>query len=565
MSSVNLGFILGCVPPRLLLSGLLLLAAFAGSTLDCCRYLDVASPAGLVEPNTFGSQTRKQFILETTGNGAAILDFDGDGWNDIFIANGNTLERKAGPPRLYRNDGSGRFRDVADQSGITARGWGQGVCAADYNNDGNPDLFATFYGHDILYRNLGQGRFADATAQAWLPVTGRRWGAGCAFLDYDRDGWLDLFVANYVEFNLENALKPGQGPNCVWKGLPVMCGPRGLAMAHNILYRNNRDGTFTDVSRRAGILRPAGRYGLGVIVSDFDNDWWPDIYVACDQTPSLLYRNRGDSTFEERGAEAGVAYNFDGRLQAGMGVAVADYDGNGFLDILKTNFSGDLPSLYKNEDGRFFSDLSQQAGLGKNQLLGWGVVFLDADEDGWKDIVMANGHVYPEVDRTNLGERYRQKTLLYRNLGNGRFADISEQAGPGFQALRPARGLAAGDLDGDGRPELVVVNTNEAPSLLKNEGRRQNWLLVRLVGTKSNRSAIGARVTLEARGRNQMEEVRSGGSYYSHNDFALHFGLGAAPVIDRLEVRWPSGLVQQWRQVAVNRKIVITEGAEGPP
>jgi len=533
----------------------------SGGAESRCRYVDVAKQAGVTGVNIHGSPAKKDYILETTGNGAAILDFDGDGWNDLFVANGSTVDGKAGPPHLYRNDGAGRFLDVAAEAGIARQGWGQGVCAGDYNNDGHPDLLVTHYGRNVLYKNLGNGKFADATAPGGLPTTGSRWGAGCAFLDYDRDGWLDLFVSNYVDFDLEKAPKPGQGPNCIWKGLPVMCGPAGLPLASNVLYHNKGDGTFTDVSAKAGILKPGGRYGLGVIAADFDNDAWPDIYVACDQTPSLLYQNRRDGTFEERGAEAGVAYNADGQFQAGMGVAVADYDGNGFLDIVKTNFSGDLPSLYNNEDGKFFADLSRQAGLGKNQLLGWGVVFLDVDEDGWKDILMANGHVYPEVDGAALGERYRQKTLLYLNLGSGRFSDITGVSGPGLEPLRPARGLAAGDLDGDGHPEVVIVNMNEPPTLLRNQGPRRNALLVSLAGTKSNRSGIGARVTLEAGGRRQIDEVRSGGSYFSQNDFTLHFGLDQAQSITRLEVRWPSGTVQEWKDLAVNRKLVITEGS----
>jgi hypothetical protein len=333
-----------------------------------------------------------------------------------------------------------------------------------------------------------------------------------------------------------------------------MCGPQGLPLAHNALYHNNGDGTFTDVSEKAGILKPGGRYGLGVVAADFDNDGWPDIYVACDMTPSLLYHNRRDGTFEERGVEAGVAYNFNGALQAGMGVAVADFDGDGLLDIAKTNFSGDLLSLYKNEDGKFFTDIAQQSGLGVHQLLGWGIGFLDVDEDGWKDLVVANGHVYPEVERVNTGEKYAQPTLVYRNLGNGRFADITAQAGPA---------LAIGDVDGDGRPEIVIVNMNQTPSLLKNTGWHRNFISIRLVGTKSNRSAIGARVTIEAGGRRQMDEVRGGSSFYSQNDLALFFGLGKADTLDRIEVRWPSGAIGKWKHVTANRKIVLTEGQKG--
>ncbi len=534
---------------------MLICSYLLGNDSPACRYLDIAGASGLVEPNRYGGRDRKESILETTGNGAAIFDFDGDGWNDIFVANG-----PGQPSRLYQNDRTGHFREVSGEAGLKGEGWAQGVCVGDYDNDGRPDMLVTYYGHNVLYRNQGDGKFADTTDRAGLPASGTRWGAGCAFLDYDRDGFLDLFVANYVDLDLKKTPKPGEGPHCNWKGLAVMCGPLGLPPGRNVLYHNNRDGTFTDVSGPAGILKPGGRYGLGVVVSDFDNDSWPDIYVACDQTPSLLFHNRRNGTFEERAVEAGVAYNFDGAVQAGMGVAVADYDGNGFFDIVKTNFSGDLPSLYSNEDGRFFSDVSRRAGLGRNQLLGWGVLFLDVDEDGWKDLLMANGHVYPEVEGTSIGERYRQKTLLYRNLGNGRFGDISAGAGPGLEPARPARGMAAGDLDGDGHPEVVIVNMNEPPAVLRNEGPRQNALLVAVVGTKSNRSGIGARVTVEAGGRRQIDEVRSGGSYYSQSDLTLHFGLGPARVVSRLEVRWPSGGVQEWKDVPVNRRLVITEG-----
>jgi enediyne biosynthesis protein E4 len=530
------------------------------------RYSDFAGQTGIVHSNVYGSRNRKNYILETTGNGAAIFDFDGDGWSDLLFTNGRTLEQdESTQPTalvLYRNDGTGRFSETTGKAGLETKGWAQGLCVGDFNNDGHPDVLVTFYGHNRLYRNSGKGSFSDVTAQSKLPASGTRWGAGCSFLDFDRDGWLDLFVANYVNLDLSKTPKPGQSPNCFWKGIPVMCGPRGLPLGHNVLYRNQGDGTFADVSEAAGILKPGGRYGLGVVASDFDNDGWPDIYVACDQTPSLFYRNRGNGAFEERGVQAGVAYNFDGHVQAGMGVAVADYDGNGFLDIVKTNFSGDLPSLYSNEDGKFFSDFSKQAGLAANQLLGWGVLFLDADEDGRKDMLIANGHVYPEVDTAGTGDRYLQKTLLYRNLGNGRFSDVTETSGPALKVLRPARGMGSGDLDGDGHPEVAIVNMNEPPSLLRNEGSLQHAVVVSLFGTASNRSAIGARVTLEAGGLRQMDEVRSGGSFYSHSDFALCFGVSGATTLDSLEVRWPNGKVQSWRDLPVNHRLIVTEGSQ---
>ncbi|MEX2302521.1 MAG: CRTAC1 family protein [Bryobacterales bacterium] len=532
------------------------------SAAETVRYVDVAAAAGLTRANVYGNTGRNEYILETTGNGVAIFDFDADGDNDVFIASGTRLgaAKTDSPPQLYRNDGAGKFADIAESAGLARTGWAQGVCTGDYDNDGRTDLLVTYYGVNRLYRNRGDGTFEDATVKAALPTTGTRWGSGCSFVDYDKDGFLDFFVANYVDLDLEKTPKPGQDPNCMWKGVPVMCGPRGLPLAQNALYRNRGDGAFEDVSQKAGILAPGGRYGLGVVAADFDNDSWPDIYVACDMTASLLYRNRGDGTFEDAGAAAGVAYNVDGQLQAGMGVAVTDYDGNGFLDIVKTNFSGDLPSLYNNEDGVFFEDVSQPAGLGANQLLGWGVLFLDADEDGRPDILMAHGHVYPEVDKAEIGEVYRQKTLLYRNLGDGRFRDITAQAGPALQVARPSRGMASGDLDGDGSPEVVIVNMNLPPTLLRNEGARGNSVWVRLEGVKSNRSAIGARVTLEAGGRRQMQEVLGGGGYFSQNEPALHFGLGETKAVDKLEVRWPAGSVQTWEGLDANHKYVLTEG-----
>ncbi len=529
----------------------LLALAAAAAESPTINFVDIAAKSGLTVANTWGNEAHQQSILESTGTGAAIFDFDGDGANDIFIANG--------PPsrsQLSHNDGKGNFTEVGREAGLTRVGWAQAACVGDIDNDGHPDLFVTYYGHNTLYRNLGNGKFSDITARAGLPMTGNRWNTGCAFLDYDRDGLLDLFVANYVDLDLANLPKPG---SCDWKGLKVWCGPHGLPQARNILYHNNGDGTFTDVSEKAGILASGPRYGLGVVTADFDNDGWPDIYVACDQTPSLLYRNKHDGTFEERGDVAGVAYNADGQLQAGMGIALGDYDGNGFLDIAKTNFSGDRPSLYKNEDGRFFEDVSEMAGLGRNLLLGWGTAFLDVDEDGWPDLVMANGHVYPEIDHSTLGETYRQKTLLYRNRGNGQFTDITAEAGPGFTTKRPSRGLAIGDLDGDNRQEILIVNMNEKPTLLKNTGPKQNAIAIHLIGKQSNRSAIGARCTIEAGGHKHTQEVVSGGSYLSQSSFTLHFGLAKADKVDRVEVRWPMGETQTWTSVSANRTIELTE------
>jgi enediyne biosynthesis protein E4 len=543
---------------------LVMAAAALCVELSTIHFVDTASARGVDGVNTYGGKTRKDYILETTGNGVAVFDYDGDGANDLLFVNGTTFDAKSSGSKhvvqLYHNDGKGNFIDVSAKAGFTVEAWGQGVCVGDYDNDGRPDLLITYYGHNRLYHNQGDGTFRDLTSQAGLPVSGTAYGSGCSFLDYDRDGNLDLFVANYVDLDLAKTPRPGSGTFCEWKGLQVMCGPRGLPLARNHLYHNRGDGTFEDVSDKSGVWKSGGRYGLGVAAADFDNDGWPDIYVACDMTPSLLYRNNHDGTFEERGAAAGVAYNFDGQLQAGMGVAVADFDGNGFLDIAKTNFSGDVPSLYKNEDGKFFTDVSQEAGFSANHLLGWGIAFADLDEDGWKDLIIANGHVYPEVEKGGIGEQYLQKTLCYRNLGNGRFADVTKDGGPAFDQPRPARGLAVGDLDGDGRPEIAIVNMNSKPSLLKNDGRQGNFLYLTLRGTKSNRSAIGARVTVRAGGRNQIDEVMSGGSFYSQNDLSLHFGLGDAAEVERLEIRWPSGIHEHWTNVRANQKLKVAEG-----
>ena len=552
---------IGCMPARTLL----LLAALGAAVTAIAevRYVDIASAASITRRNTYGGATRKDFILETTGNGAAVFDYDGDGDNDLFIANGTTLT--SGGPKsktwlhLYRNEGKGSFQEIGREVGLDVEGWAQAVCVADYDNDGQTDIFVTYYGHNRLFRNNG-GKFQDVTAAAGLPSTGTRYGSGCTFIDYDRDGRLDIFVSNYVDLDLAKTPKPGSAESCKWKGLNVMCGPRGLPLAVNALYRNEGNGKFADVSKASGILAPGGRYALGAITADFDNDGWPDIYVACDMTPSLLYRNRGNGTFEERGVEAGVAYNVDGQLQAGMGVAVADFDNDGFLDIAKTNFSGDLPSLFRNEDGRFFTDVAREAGLGTRQLLGWGIAFVDADDDGLDDLIIANGHVYPEVDKSEVGDKYLQETLLYRGLGKASFEDATAVSGPALRTPRPARGLAVGDLDGDGRPEIVIVNMNSTPSVLKNEIPGGSFLNIKLQGVKSNRSAIGARVTVRSGGTVRTKDLTSGASYYSSHEPTLHFGLGASSKVDSVEVRWPNGLRQKWENVGANRSILLVEG-----
>jgi enediyne biosynthesis protein E4 len=531
------------------------------SQLTDVHFVDIARELGFRSPNVFGERDTKQYILETTGTGVAIIDYNNDGRNDVLFVNGTTLKGdKLSPSVLYQNDGAGKFTDVSAAAGFTRTGWGQGVCAGDYNNDGYLDLLITYYGYNSLFRNNGGAKFVDVTQEAGLPVTGSRWGSGCAFVDYDRDGYLDLFISNYVDLDLATAPKPGDRPECKWKGIDVMCGPRGLPAARNVLYHNERDGTFRDVSEKTGILKPGGRYGLGVLAADFNNDGWQDIYVACDMTPSLLYQNRGNGTFDERGVEAGVAYNFDGQLQAGMGVGTADFDGNGFLDIVKTNFSGDLPSLYQNEDGRFFSDVSREAGLGVNQLLGWGAAFVDVDEDGWPDIVLANGHVYPEIERAKTKETYAQPTLLYRNLGKRKFADVTKTSGAPLQASRVSRGLAVGDLDGDGRPEIVISNMNDVPTVLKNTGRGANFISIELKGKQT----IGARVSVEASGHTQMQPVLSGGSFYSQNALALHFGIASAAIASRIEVVWPDGTRQEWKAIPANSRVTLTQGQPKP-
>ncbi len=527
-------------------------------------FYDVAREAGLLGQNVYGHPHRKKYILETTGNGVAIFDFDNDDYMDILLVNGSRLEgfsnsRVKPTSQLYRNNGEGTFTDVTIAAGLGRTGWGQGVCVGDLDNDGFDDLFVTFFGANTLYRNRGDGTFEDATRAAGLRAAAERWSTGCAFLDFDRDGDLDLFVANYLKFDIETIPEPGENRFCQWKGMPVMCGPGGLPGETNLLYRNNGNGTFTDVSVPARISEPTDNYAFSPLVADFDNDGWPDIYVACDSTANLLYVNQKNGTFTEAGAYAGAAFNEEGRAQAGMGVAAADFDHDGLLDIFVTNFSEDYFTFYRNDAESSFTDVTHRVRLGINtRFLGWGTGFIDFDNDGWKDLFAANGHVYPEVEK--LGQHYKQSKLLYRNLGNGTFSDISQQSGPGMRQRHASRGVAFGDLDNDGRVEIVVSNMNETPSLLFNRGTGENSVLVRLVGNKSNRNGVGARVLVLAGEAAQIDEVRSGGSYISHNDFRLHFGVGDAEQIERLEVRWPSGEIDTVTGVATNALITIVEG-----
>jgi hypothetical protein len=532
------------------------------ATAQAARFVDLAPAARLTARTIVGGERTKDYILETTGGGVAIVDYDGDGWPDIFLVNGSRLgDQDPAPSRLYRNLGDGTFADVTDKSGLAHRGWGQGVCAGDYDNDGRVDLFVTYYGQSVLYRNQGGGVFSDTTRTAGLAGPDR-YSSGCAFLDYDRDGHLDLFVSAYVAYEDAVRYKPGTGQGCSWKGFVVMCGPAGLRGAQNVLYHGNGDGTFTDVSQASGILKAAPSFGFTPLVLDYDNDGWPDVYVTNDSRASLLFHNEHDGTFKERGLIAGAALTADGRAQAGMGAAAADYDRDGWLDIAKTNFDDDTTSLYRNLGGGAFEDASLQAGLVVNdRYLGWGVGFPDFDLDGWPDLLIVNGHVYPEADRAGARYAYEQRKLLYRNLGNGRFEDVSLRAGPGIALPKAARGAAFGDLFSTGRLDVVVNNMNDAPSLLHDcAATDRHALVVALEGTRSNRSAIGARVVVESGGRRLIDEVRSGGSFCSQNDLRLHFGLGASAVADRIEVAWPSGARDVATSVAADQTVVIREG-----
>jgi len=534
-------------------------------------FVNIARESGLNAKTIFGGEHKNKYLLETTGCGVAFYDYDNDGWLDIFLVNGTRLEGfPAGSEptsHLFKNNRDGTFTDVTAKAGVAHSGWGQGVCVGDYDNDGWDDLFVTYFGKNVLYHNNGDGTFTDVSQKAGVAGKGTRWNTGCAFVDYDRDGRLDLFVANYIDLDLATAPVPESGP-CLYKSVMVACGPPGLQGGKNILYHNNGDGTFTDVSEASGILSANGTYGLGVLTADLDNDGWPDIYVANDSTASALFQNKKNGKFQDIAIEAGCALSADGKPQAGMGVSAADYDLDGNLDIVKTNFAGDTPSLYRNSGGASFEDTTFTAGLGAHtQFLGWGCGFFDMDNDGWADILICNGHVYPEVEQLKTEAGYAQRKLLYQNLHNGHFADVSFQAGLGISEPSPSRGAAFGDFDNDGDIDVVVNTVNDYPQLLRCDLKLDhNWIKIRMIGTKSNRSGIGARLMCvthvpgETKPHQQIDEVRSGGGYFSQNDLRVHFGLGKAEKVDILEVRWPSGQVDTLKNIKANQLIYVTEG-----
>ena len=526
------------------------------------RFEDIAAQAGLTGVNVSGADKNKQYIVETTGTGVAILDYDNDGLPDILLVNGDRFQKDGVPstPLLYHNLGGLKFEDVTQKAGLTHTGWGQGVCAGDVDNDGNIDIFITQWGQNVLYHNQANGTFHDETQERGLISPKTRWSTGCAFVDFNRDGFLDLVVARYIEFDPARTPHPGEKSQCQWKGLPVICGPRGLPGETISLYQNDGHGHFTDVSDRMHITTPKDYYCFTPLVADFDNDGWPDIYVACDSTASLYFHNLKGERFEEIGVQAGVAYNDEGREQAGMGVTTADFNHVGRFDIFKTNFADDTHTFYRNQGANNFADATIDTGLAVNtRYLGWGTAALDIDNDGWKDLILANGHVYPEVDTGHTGEKFKQGRLLYWNRGDGQFFDLSPQAGSGIMTGHASRGLAVGDLDNDGSEEIVIVNMGEAPSLLKNMASPIGHSLLIRALTATNRDAIGARVTVTANGQTQMDEIRSGGSFISQNDLRLHFGLGKVNSAN-LSIRWVDGKTETISEVAAGQIVTIQEG-----
>ena len=534
-------------------------------------FQDVSEKAGLTRWRHVMGTPETKFILETVGSGVALLDYDNDGWLDIYLVNGSTydaLSGKTSPPHaaLFHNNHDGTFTDVAQQAGVTNDRWGFGVALGDYDNDGWPDLYVTNFGKNRLYHNNHDGTFTDVAEKAG--VTLGNWSTGATFGDVDGDGRLDLFVAGYVHYDIEQPPIPGSSvvafSACEFRGLKVMCGPRGLKGEPDHLFRNNGDGTFTDVSKKAGVDDANAYYGLSAVFVDLNNDGKLDLAVANDSTPNYLYVNHGDGTFEDASYASGYALNENGRETASMGIAVGDYLNNGLLDLYNTVFSDDYNPLYRNDGGGNFTEVSYQAGIAEPTIpfLGWGTGFLDFDNDGWKDLLAANGHVYPGVDQSDWGTTFAERPLLFRNLHNGKFELVPPVKGTGLAALLTARGAAFGDLFNDGKIDVVINQLNNTPVLLRNVSADHNhWVGLKLVGgAKSPRDAVGAAVYLKAGGIRQRADVISGGSYASSNDFRLHFGLGASSRIDGVEIHWPNGRVQLLDLPAVDCFFTITEG-----
>jgi hypothetical protein len=558
-------------------------ASFAAATIPTqtpdswdVTFTDVAARAGLVHSSIYGGVDRKRFIIETNGCGTAFIDYDNDGWIDALVLSGTRLasgarsestdDRDRVPSRLYRNRHDGTFIDVTSQAGLAKIGWASSVCAGDYDNDGFIDLFITYYGTNALYHNLGNGRFEDTASKSGLTTSGIRWGSGCSFIDYDRDGRLDLFVANYLRFDLATTPEPGTGINCTWKGVPVNCGPKGLPTDTNLLYHNDGSGRFTDVSSSSGIDNVKDRYSMTALAADFDADGWPDIYVASDSTAAILYRNNHDGTFTDVAISSGAAYSENGNPQAGMGVAAADYDGDGRLDLLKTHFADDVPALYRNVGTFLFEDVATRVGLAvENRFVEWGTGMPDLDLDGRPDIVYVTGNVYPEVEARMAQYPHRGPRVIFRNTDRGpasRFENVTTTSGDGATTPHSSRGAAFGDFDNDGDVDVLVMNMNEPPSLLRNEYAGKNhWIELQLDGSASNRGAIGALVTVKVNGRSSTRALMSQSSYYSHDDVRVHFGLGTSAVAESIVIRWPSGTVQSLSDTAGDRLVRIRESS----
>jgi enediyne biosynthesis protein E4 len=534
----------------------LLFSTQLGSAQSAIQFSDVTEKSGITFKHI--SSPEKKYIVESMSGGVALLDYDNDGYQDIYFVNSLTTDmvklNQKSRSELYHNNGDGSFTDVTDKAGVSDIGWGMGVAVGDYDNDGFDDMYVTCLGPDHLLRNNGNATFTDVTRRAG--VSDPRWSAGAAFVDYDNDGKLDLFVSNYVDFDINNLPEFGKGRTCTFKGIAVQCGPRGLKGAGDSLFHNNGDGTFTDVTKAAGVSDPDGYYGMGIICSDFDGDGFVDIFVANDSTPNFLYHNNGNGTFKEIGFASGTAVNENGSEQGSMGVTLGDYDNDGRLDLFITNFDDDYNTLYHNDGKGSFTDVSYAAKVAAVSLpyVGWGTKFFDYDNDGWVDLLVVNGHVYPQLPT------YKQRILVHHNNRDRTFSEVGMQLGAALSEKRTGRGAAFGDIDNDGDVDVVINNLDGSPQLLRNDGGNNNSVLIKTIGVKSNRDGIGARITVASGDLKQVQEVYSGASYISQNDFRLHFGLEKRSKIDSIEVRWPSGTVDKVKDVSANKILTIKEG-----